>query len=123
MKVLAGIAVAITCFVLGSTHAGEKKEFENKIVGLWVVTKSDDTPAGSSVEFTKDGKLILIQKGKEGKPLEAKYKVEGDKLTTTRTENGKMEINIHTIQSLTETTLITLSNKGKRDELKRVTAK
>jgi len=114
-------ALGFSLLLLASIQAGEPNQA--KIVGRWEVIKSVDTPAGSSVEFTKDGKLILIPKGKEDKKLEATYKVEGKKLTTTRTEKGKVEVNELTIQTLTETTLTTLNDKGAVDELKRAKAK
>lgn len=123
MKAFCIATVGIALFVLGSGQAGEKSGNSAKIIGSWEVVKSDDAPAGSSVEFTKDGKLIFIPKGKEDKKLEATYIVEGNKLTTKRVEKGKEEMNILTIQTLTETTLITLNDKGKTDEMKRVAAK
>src|SRR5688572_25847256 len=49
------------------------------LVGVWEVVKSDEAPKGSTVTFTKDGKLILIT---DAKKLEATYKLEGKKLTT-----------------------------------------
>jgi len=123
MKALSIATVGFALFLLGSSQAGEKKDDKAKIIGSWEVVKSDDAPTGSSVEFTNDGKLILIPKGKEDKKVEATYKVEGKKLTTTRNEKGKEEVNILTIQTLNETTLITLNDKGKTDELKRVKVK
>lgn len=110
------VTLGFALFLATGLQAGEPEK--TTIVGKWEVVKSVDAPAGSSVEFTKDGKLILIPKGKEEKKLVATYKVEGKKLTTTRTEKGKEEINILTIQTLTDTMLTTLNDKGTYDELK-----
>jgi uncharacterized protein (TIGR03066 family) len=121
MKAFSIAAVGFALVLFGSSHAGEK--IDTMIIGSWQVVKSEDAPAGSFVEFTKDGRLILIPKGKEDKRVEATYKVDGKKLTTMRNEKGKVEVNILTIQTLSETTLITLNDKGKTDELKRVKAK
>lgn len=118
------LSLAVMAFVivhLDSSHAGEK-DVRSKLIGHWEVVKSEDAPAGASVEFTKGGKLILTPKG-TGKKIEARYTVEGNKFTTTRTENGKEEVNVLSIKTLDETTLITLSDKGKKDELKRVKRK
>ena len=54
-----------------------------KIVGMWEITKAGgDLPAGTTIEFTKDGKLNAVIKadGMEVK-LDGTYKVEKDKLT------------------------------------------
>jgi len=123
MKALSIAGVGIALFLVGPSQADDKKDYKEMIVGTWEVVKSPDAPAGASVQFTKDGKLILIPKGKEDKKLEATYKVEGKNLTTTRKEKGKEEVNLLTIQTLNETTLVTLNDKGTTDELKRVKGK
>ena len=113
-------AVAGSCLLLlAVVQAGEPNQA--KLVGIWEVVKSAETSAGSMVEFTKDGKLILTPKGKDEKKIEATYKVDGKKLTTTRKENGKEEVNVLTIITLNDTTLTTLNSKGASDELKRKT--
>jgi uncharacterized protein (TIGR03066 family) len=53
-----------------------------KIVGKWEVTKSGgETPMGTQVEFTKDGKMVAMANldGKEVK-LTGTYKFDGKKL-------------------------------------------
>ncbi len=117
MNVIHAAAAVVVLSFGGIVQAGDPNKAT--IVGHWEVVKSVDAPAGSSVEFTKDGKLILIPKGKEEKKLVATYKVEGKKLTTTRKEKGQEEVNILTIQTLTDNMLITLNDKGALDELKR----
>ena len=123
MKALSLASVGVAFVLLASVQGGEPKDNQAKIVGLWEVVKSEETSAGSTVEFTKAGKLILIQKGKDPMKIEASYKVDGKMLTTTRKEMGKDEVNVLTIQTLNDTTLITLNDKGKTDELKRVKPK
>lgn len=119
MKLFSAITLVFAIALIGSAHADED-DAKSKLVGFWEVLKSDEAPAGSSVEFTGDGRLILIPKGKEDKKIVATYKVEGKKLTTTRKEKDREEVNILTIKTLNEKTLITLNDKGKSDELKRV---
>src|SRR5207244_11992634 len=84
-----------------------------KIVGKWAVTEGE-VPAGSLVEFTKDGKLkFAVKLGDKDLSLEGTYKVEGDKLKTTM-KLGDKEINdTDTIKTLNETMLILEDTKGK----------
>lgn len=71
-----GVAVA---FAAGTAKAQDDNA--KKIVGTWEVTKGTDLPAGSTLEFTKDGKVNAVVKmdGTELK-LDGTYKVEKDKL-------------------------------------------
>jgi uncharacterized protein (TIGR03066 family) len=60
-----------------------------KLVGKWEVTKSGgDTPVGSTVEFTKDGKLTATVPidGKDVK-VTGTYKLDGKKLKVNLTLN------------------------------------
>ena len=123
MRTISIAAAGFALFLLSASQAGEKKDYNTKIIGTWEVVKSEDAPTGSSVEFTKDGKLIFIPKGKEDQKLTATYKVEGMKLTTKRKQKGNEEVNVLTIRTLNDTTLITLNDKNTTDELKRVKGK
>ena len=118
MKTLPVLFLGLALIVSSSAHAG-KDDAKSLIVGQWEVLKSDEAPAGSLVRFSKDGKLKMIPKGTDKKVIEASYSIDGKKLTTTRVEDGKKEVNVLTIETLNETTLITVNEKGKRDELKR----
>lgn len=63
-------------------HARAQDDNAKKIVGVWEVTKSgSEIPAGTTLEFTKDGKLRFVHKadGTDLK-LEGTYSVNKDKL-------------------------------------------
>jgi uncharacterized protein (TIGR03066 family) len=80
-SVFAGL-LGVVLVVFAGTAQGQDDNAK-KIVGAWEVTKSGgDLPAGTSIEFTKDGKLNAVIKadGMEVK-LDGTYKVEKDKLT------------------------------------------
>ena len=66
-----------------SVRAEDKDEREKLLVGKWEVTKTEEgrLPGGSSVEFTKDGKMKVAAKkdGREVK-LEWTYKLVKDKV-------------------------------------------
>ncbi|MBN9118549.1 MAG: lipocalin family protein [Planctomycetes bacterium] len=69
--------------------ASAEDDNAKKIVGTWEITKSDHLPAGSTAEFTKDGKLTVVVKADKEKKVEGTYKVEKDKLTYKLIANGK----------------------------------
>src|SRR5262249_3392554 len=73
-----------------------------KIVGLWEFVKSDEEgkgpPPGTTVRFTKDGKLKLHLKVEDKEfNLEGTYKVDGKKLTINIEFGGKSKEDIATI--------------------------
>src|SRR5215207_4360684 len=86
MKALFATMLGLVVFVLvGSVKADDNA----KLVGKWEVTKSGgDTPMGSLVEFTKDGKMTanVLLDGKDTK-LTGTYKFDGKKLTVNLTLN------------------------------------
>jgi uncharacterized protein (TIGR03066 family) len=80
-SVFAGL-LGVGLVVFAGTAQGQDDNAK-KIVGMWEVTKSgSQVPVGSTIEFTKDGKLIASLKieGMDLK-LDGTYKVEKDKLT------------------------------------------
>src|SRR5262245_29891888 len=74
--------------------SGKGKTNEEKLIGTWEAAKpSKDLPPGATLEFTKDGKLIMEAKVKipakdkekeKEMPvrMEGTYKVDGDKITS-----------------------------------------
>jgi uncharacterized protein (TIGR03066 family) len=95
-----------------------------KIIGLWEVTKGEGAPPGSTVEFSKDGKLKVHAKvGDKEINIDGTYKVEGDKLTVTLTFEGKTIMETNKIKKLTEQQLIVEDEKGKVEEFKRIEKK
>jgi uncharacterized protein (TIGR03066 family) len=127
---LCGLALALAgCGSKASSTFGTvaskpeaKKELTNKekIVAVWVVTKSPDAPPGASVEFTKDGKINISMdlNGKEMK-IEGSYTVEEDKINTVLKQGPKEQKETLKIKKLTDTELVTEDEKGKTDEYKK----
>jgi uncharacterized protein (TIGR03066 family) len=79
--VFAGLLGVVLVVCAGSAQGQDDNA--KKIVGMWEITKAGgDLPAGSTLEFTKDGKLnaVINAEGMEVK-LDGTYKVEKDKLT------------------------------------------
>ena len=98
------LGVAIVVFA-GNVQAQDDNA--KKIVGIWEVTKSgSDLPAGSTIEFTKDGKLNAVIKadGMETK-LDGTYKVEKDKLTVKIKIGDQSIEEVATIKKLTDEAL------------------
>jgi uncharacterized protein (TIGR03066 family) len=95
---------------------------QKKIVGVWEITKSDDgTPLGTTIEFTKDGKVkVTTPVGDQKLNLDGTYKLEGDKLTVTiKPPDEKETTETVTIIKLTDKVLITKDQKGNSDEFKK----
>jgi len=86
--------------------ADEKKDdFARKIVGKWEITKAGgDVGPGSTLEFAKDGKLVLaIKDGNEKRELKGSYKLAKDKLTITlKTDENESFDQTLTIKKLTD---------------------
>jgi uncharacterized protein (TIGR03066 family) len=117
--------VMVGCMVLGlplvgSADAGKKAIDKTKLVGVWEPTKPNDLTAGSTLEFTADGKLHTVAKlGDKTAKGEGTYKVEGDKLHMVLKIFGKDAPQTLTVKTLTDTTLVTVDEKGAQDEFKR----
>ncbi|HZT83368.1 MAG TPA: TIGR03066 family protein [Gemmataceae bacterium] len=119
---------ALSCLVLGLaavSHAGAQnadKKAPNKenLVGVWDVTKSEEAPKGATIEFTRDGKVIISipQEGKAIK-FEGTYTVEGNKITTAIKFGDKVKKETVTIKELSDTKLVTVDEKSKVEEFKK----
>jgi uncharacterized protein (TIGR03066 family) len=106
--------LVLLCAPLLLTGCG-KKSNADLIVGTWEAVKGE-MPPGTTVEFTKDGKMKAnIKVGDKTMSMEGTYKVEGDKLTTSM--EGKSDTD--TIKTLNDTTLIIEDSKGKTNEMKK----
>jgi uncharacterized protein (TIGR03066 family) len=118
MKPLFAIALAALLLgPLGYVRADDKKDDNaTKIVGTWVLEKSDDAgaPAGATVTFTKDGKLT-IQATVNGMELkfEGTYKVEKDMLVSEMKIGEETKKDTDTIKKLTDKEL-ELQDKDKK---------
>lgn len=124
MKRVFAVALGLAVLGLAGTAGAQDKKDDNaaKIVGKWEVTKSgSDLPAGSTIEFTKDGKMTAVVKadGQELK-LDGTYKVEKEKLTVKlKLGDQEMEEAV-TIKKLTDDALEVEDKDKKVDVFKKV---
>ena len=113
MRTLRMLGMAMVILTLSACSG---KGNADKIVGTWEVTKpGKGTPPGATVEFTKDGKMIMTATGVK---MEGQYKVEGDKITATMKLGEVEKKESLKIKSLTDTALVTEDEKGDVDEFK-----
>jgi uncharacterized protein (TIGR03066 family) len=116
-------AAALAAVLLGSLRAEEKKA-DNKalIVGVWGLTKAGEggPPVGTTMVFTKDGKVKMSGKA-DGKEFafDGTYVVEGDKLTASIKSPDRTEKGTVTIKKLTDKELVTQDENGRALEFKR----
>lgn len=91
----------------------------DKLVGTWEVSKGE-MPPGSTVQFTKDGKMKVTMKAGDKTVLaEGTYEVEGMSIKTTQKQGAKEVKETLKIKSLTDKELVTLDEKGMTDEFKK----
>lgn len=116
-------ALCLAAIVATVTVRAEDKIDSEKLVGSWKLTKSEVAPKGATaiITYAKDGtaKAEIEFDGKKLN-LEAKYKVEGNKLLVTHKKGDKEEVDTDTIVKLTDTVLITKNKDGKTDEFERL---
>ncbi len=124
MKPLAVIAVGLALLLPAVLAADDKKDDKAaKLLGTWEITKVEgrfaDMPfehtalRGATLTFTKDGKLVVAQKNRDGQELklEGTYKVEGDKLITKLRGFLNEDLsNTETIKKLTDNELELVSS-------------
>ncbi len=116
MRPLRLLGMAMMLLSLTACSSKEKTNAE-KILGTWEVTKpTKETPAGTLVEFTKDGKMLMTSNAEK---MEGQYKVEGDKIMATVKVKDKEVKQTLKIKTLTDTALITEDEKGTVDEFKK----
>ena len=104
-SVLAGLLGVV--MVAFATNAQAQDDNAKKIVGVWEVAKAGgDLPAGSTIEFTKDGMLKAVVKveGMEVK-LDGTYTVAKEKLTVKIKVADQNIEEVATIKKLTDDAL------------------
>jgi uncharacterized protein (TIGR03066 family) len=116
------LSLAALLFVGLTLAQGADKKDDNKakIVAVWEIVKGN-APKGSTVEFTKDGK-IKINLEADGKKiaLDGSYEVDGDSIKTTlKGPDGKEHKETLKIKKLTDKEMTTEDEKGKTDEYKK----
>jgi uncharacterized protein (TIGR03066 family) len=116
------VLALVVCSLLSAVTLGQDPtKTTGMIVGTWKPTKGK-LPAGTTVEFTKDGKMRINLKlcGKTVS-AEGNYRVDGNRITTTdKGLRGKQETKTARIKKLTNTELIIEDAKGQTMEFKRV---
>lgn len=121
-----GLVICLVAGLAAGRAAAKEKTNKEKIVGLWELSKGETVPEGSTMEFTKDGKvkMTINDKGKEVK-MEAKYKVDEDKLSLTllgpdgkvlKGPDGKEAKETVTITKLTDKEFEVKDKNGKVDK-------
>jgi uncharacterized protein (TIGR03066 family) len=110
--------------VVGVRAEDKKADIDKaKLVGVWEVVKSDEgaPPAGTVIEFTKDGKLKVTHKNKEGKEeiSEGTYNLDGGKLSVAVKHGDKEDKHSVTIKKLTDTEMSAENEKGLKAEFKK----
>jgi len=122
MSVLKLFAAGITmCIVVAGARA-EDAGLAKMLVGKWEITKSAEgaPPAGTVVEFTKDGTVKVMGKmGETEFKMEGKYKVETHKFTCTFKDGDKEKIIVHEDVKIDEKAMSFKGPDGKAIELKR----
>ena len=111
---------------IGLARAEDKKDDKKDdnaaaIVGLWEITKAGgDVQAGSTIDFAKDGKLVMVAKdGDTTQKVEGTYKVAKDKLTITLKVGDESLEQVLTIKKLKDKDMELEDKGGGIDVLKR----
>jgi uncharacterized protein (TIGR03066 family) len=124
MRAILGCSlVLVLCCGLSADDKKADPIDTKKLVGKW---EPKDKKEGMSavVEFTKDGKVNITLSGKDKDiTFGGSYKVDGNKVTTVMTYNGKESTETHTITKLTDTELVSKDDKGREETLVRVKTK
>ena len=116
MKTLSAAVLGV-CLVVFAGSAAAQDDNAKKLLGAWEIAKqTGDLPAGTVVEFQKDGKMTVIIKedGKDMK-LAGTYKLEKDKLNVTIMVGDEKHEEALTIKKLTDDAL-ELEDKDKKTE-------
>src|SRR5262249_30273703 len=121
MRSLSLAVASLMVFATASLVTGEEKKDDNKtlLVGVWELTKGESLPPGSTLEFTKDGKLKLTVEPEKGKKItiDGTYEVKGDSILVTMKEGDKEHKETLTIK-LSKDELTTIDEKKKSDTFK-----
>ena len=123
MNVLRLLAVGvIVCAASIGARAEDKTDYAKMLVGKWEVTKADPgtVPAGTVIEFTKDGKFIVLGKKDDVETkLEGTYTVEKDTFTFKVDVDGNERTQTVTIKKISDKEMSTTTAEGKAVELKK----
>jgi uncharacterized protein (TIGR03066 family) len=102
------LALATSLCLVGGSLADEKKdkkteETKKKLIGVWEALEGGALPAGSTIEFTKEGKFSATIKEPDKDTIrEGTYEVEGETLKATYKGDGKEVVRNLRISKLTD---------------------
>jgi uncharacterized protein (TIGR03066 family) len=114
------LALTLAAFILVGLNARAEEDKAAKLLGKWEAVKGQ-LPAGSTIEFGKEGKITVSvkQEGKTEKHA-GTYKLDGGKINVTRKYDGEERTRTFKVKKLTDEVLVTEDDKGKTTEFKRV---
>ena len=121
--VLVGVAAAVLVAAVGGSADGRQDaaKIDGKLlVGKWV---PKEKAKEFTVEFTKDGKVVVEFGGAEAFKAEGTYKLDGDKLSMKLKKGEEVKEMTRTIHSLTSTEIVSSEGGGSKDTLVRVKTK
>jgi uncharacterized protein (TIGR03066 family) len=113
---------AIVCLIGAGVRAEDKADNAKLMIGKWEVSKADDgtIPMGSTVEFTKDGKIkFAFKMGDMDVAFEGTYTVEKDAFTMVMKMGDMEHKQTVTIKKISDKTMSTVDKDGKAVELTR----
>ena len=122
MRVTLGcVLTLLLCAGLAADDKKEMKPDAKKLVGKWEPKEKPEDGEPTLLEFTKDGRVFMTHsiKGEEFKN-EAKYALDGNKLTLTLELAGKEVKVTATVLKLTDVELTAKAQDGKETTLVRV---
>jgi uncharacterized protein (TIGR03066 family) len=121
MKLLRMSLAVVLLLGVTALRADDKKDLDkDKLVGTWEVTKGESLPVGSTVEFTKDGKVkITVKEGDKTMTIEGTYKIDGQAFKSTLKFGDKENTETVKVTSLTDKELVLLDEQGKKDTFKK----
>src|SRR5262249_40523047 len=94
---------------------------KEKLLGVWEAVKGPTFPKGTTVQFTKEGKItVIFREGGQTATLEMEYTVTGNTIRTSfKDPENKVTRDAVTIKTLTATDLVTVGKDGKENEFKK----
>jgi uncharacterized protein (TIGR03066 family) len=116
------LAVAIVCLIGAGVRAEDKVDYAKMLVGKWEVSKADEgtVPVGSTIEFTKDGKMKVGGKKDDAEmSFEGTYTVKDDTFTFKLKIGDNEAMDTITITKISKTEAVTKNKEGKVVELKK----
>ncbi len=119
MTKLVRLALATLFLACLSVHAEDKKPDVDKakLLGTWEAVKGSETvPLGSTLEFTKDGKLkLVIKDGDNTAKIDGTFEVKADSFKATLKIDGDDKSEVLKVDKLTDKDLVIIDEKGKKD--------